>query len=39
MEDTKHNLVSPESAMFCAPLSHFGMLYNCYQDKKFLRGM
>ena len=26
VEDTKRNLLSPESAMFCAPLSHFGML-------------
>lgn len=26
VEDTKHNLVSPESAMFSAHLSHFGML-------------
>ena len=25
VEDTKRNLVSPVSAMFCAHLSHFGM--------------
>ena len=40
VEDTKrHLVVSPESAMFCAHLSHFGMLYNCYQDNFFLLGM
>ena len=26
IKDTKRYLVSPESAMFCAHLSHFGML-------------
>ena len=36
-EDAKHGLVSLESAMFCAHLSHFGTLYNCYQDRDFLR--
>ena len=30
-EETKRDLVSPESAMFCEHLSHFGMLYNCCQ--------
>ena len=36
MENTKCDLVSPESALFCAHLSHFGMLWKCYQDKNFL---
>ena len=35
VKDTKRDLVSPESAMFFAHLSHFDMLYNCYQEGKF----
>ena len=33
------DLVSPDQAMFCIHLSHFGMPYNCYQDGEFLRCM
>ena len=29
----------PESAMFCAHLSHFGMLYICYEEGIFLQDM
>ena len=34
-----HNadLMSPDQAMFCTPLSHFGMVYNCYQERDFYR--
>ena len=30
------DLVSPDHAMFCTHLSHFGMLYNCYHERDFL---
>ena len=36
VEDTKRDLESLESAMFCAHLSLFCMLQDCYQDKDFL---
>ena len=38
-KDTTRNLVSTESAIISAHLCHFGMLYNCYQDKSFLSSM
>ena len=38
VDETKHYLVSPESAIFCAHRSHFGMLYNCYQKEDFPTG-
>ena len=37
IKETKFDLASPDQAMFCTHLSHFGLLYNCYQNRTFLR--
>ena len=34
-EETKRNLVSPESAMFCAHLSHFGYAVQLLPERGF----
>ena len=35
VEETKHDLVSPELAMFCAHLSHFGYAVQLLPERGF----